>query len=248
MSTSTGAEQRRAELAENLSRVRERVDRACRAAGRDPGEVELLAVTKTFPASDAALLADLGVTGLAENREQEASPKVTELTALRPATEVRWHMVGQLQRNKARSVVRWADVVESVDSPRLAEALRRATGRALDEGERQRPLDVLIQVGLDERTGRGGCPPEEVEELAESITNMNEIHLRGLMAVAPLGGDSDVAFTTLSGIFRRVRRRFPGADRLSAGMSGDLESAIAHGSTRVRVGTALLGGRPIPSP
>ncbi|SDP44465.1 hypothetical protein SAMN04487905_104137 [Actinopolyspora xinjiangensis] len=238
---------RRAQLAESLVRVRERVDRACANAGRSPDEVALSAVTKTFPASDAALLADLGVTDLAENREQEARPKVAEFQRLRPGAGVRWHMVGQLQRNKARSVARWADVVESVDSDRLIEALRRAVDNALEAGERSAPLDVLLQVNLDQRTDRGGCSPGEVPELAEKMARMCEIRLCGVMAVAPLGEDPDVAFATLSGISERLRRDFPEAREVSAGMSGDLESAIAHGSTRVRVGTSLLGGRPLVS-
>ncbi|MEV0086959.1 YggS family pyridoxal phosphate-dependent enzyme [Saccharopolyspora sp. NPDC050642] len=241
-------ELRRAELAESLREVRDRVDRACRAAGREPDEVELLAVTKTFPASDVALLADLGLTEFAENREQEARGKVAEFAALRPAAEAHWHMVGQLQRNKARAVVRWADVVESVDSNRLVEALGRAAANALDAGERERPLDVLVQVGLDEATGRGGCRPEDVPALADMITRTSGLRLRGVMAVAPLGGEPDVAFATLSKISERLRRDHPEAGEVSAGMSGDLESAVAHGSTRVRVGTALLGGRRLTSP
>ncbi|PRW64402.1 YggS family pyridoxal phosphate-dependent enzyme [Actinopolyspora mortivallis] len=239
---------RRAELAEALRQVRERIDRACAAAGRPPEEVELLAVTKTFPAEDAALLADLGVVDLAENRDQEARAKVEKFSELRPRSGVRWHMVGQLQRNKARSVARWADVVESVDSGRLAETLRRAVANALDAGERSDPLDVLLQVNLDQRTDRGGCAPEDLPELAEIVTRMCEIRLRGVMAVAPLGEDPNVAFATLSEISERLRRDFPDALHLSAGMSADLESAIAHGATRVRVGTALLGGRRLVSP
>lgn len=249
MTGPVGDEQaRRADLAASLSAVRERINAACRAAGRGPDEVELLAVTKTFPASDAALLADLGVTDFAENREQEARPKVAAFRAARPQAPARWHMVGQLQRNKARSVARWADVVESVDSERLVEALRRATANALDAGERTEPLDVLIQVSLDEVPARGGCTPAEVPKLAEMITQECEIRLCGVMAVAPLGGDPDVAFATLSVISRRLRDDFPEAVEVSAGMSGDLESAIAHGATRVRVGTALLGGRRLTSP
>lgn len=248
----TATAQRRDELAASLSAVRARIDAACEAAGREPGTVELLAVTKTFPASDAALLADLGVTDLAENREQEARGKVAELATLRPEAGVRWHMVGQLQRNKARAVARWADVVESVDSERLAESLRRASAQALDAGERREPLDVLIQVNLDQRAGaaheRGGCRPDDVPRLAEMITRTCEIRLRGVMAVAPLGEDPAVAFDTLSGVFGRLRRDHPEAVDMSAGMSADLESAIAHGSTRVRVGAALLGGRELVSP
>lgn len=236
------------ELAESLRAVRERIDAACRSAGRQPGEVDLLAVTKTFPARDAALLADLGVTDLAENREQEAREKVASFDALRPEGEVRWHMVGQLQRNKARAVARWADVVESVDSERLAEALRLATVSALEAGERQRPMDVLIQVSLDAEPGRGGCLPADLPNLAKMITRMSDIRLRGVMAVAPLRGSPDVSFATLSEVAERVRENDPEAVEISAGMSSDLESAVAHGSTRVRVGTALLGGRRLISP
>jgi uncharacterized pyridoxal phosphate-containing UPF0001 family protein len=117
---------RKAELAENLAVVEERIAAACRAAGRVRDEVKLIAVTKTFPASDAALLADLGVTDLGENRDQDAGPKTLEVAELRPEADVRWHMVGRLQRNKARSVVRWAHEVQSLDSARLADALAKA--------------------------------------------------------------------------------------------------------------------------
>ncbi len=239
---------RRAELAESLKEVHERLAAACHAAGRAPAEVELLAVTKTFPARDAALLSDLGLREFAENREQEARGKVAEFGESRPHSDARWHMVGQLQRNKARSVVRWADVVESVDSPRLVEALGRATENALEAGERTRPLEVLVQVNLDEARGRGGCPPSEVMSLAEVITTTSELRLRGVMAVAPQHARPEVAFGTLSEIAARLRQDHPEAEEISAGMSGDLESAVAHGSTRVRVGTALLGGRGLISP
>lgn len=240
--------ERRAELATTLREVRGRVDAACHSAGRAPEEVDLLAVTKTFPASDAAVLADLGQLMFAENREQEAQPKVAEFQELRPEIEARWHMVGQLQRNKARAVARWADVVESVDSVRLAETLGRATVNALDVGERRQWLDVLIQVSLDEVPGRGGCAPADVPELADLVAGTEGLQLRGVMAVAPLYNESDVAFATLSRISGHLRREHPEAVEVSAGMSGDLESAVAHGSTRVRVGTALLGGRRLISP
>lgn len=239
---------RREDLAESLREVRGRVDAACRAAGRDPSEVELLPVSKTFPADDVALLSDLGLTEFGENRDQEARPKAAEVRALRPDSALRWHMVGQLQRNKARSVVHWADVVESVDSERLVAALRNATTTALDRGERSRPMEVLIQVSLDPQPGRGGCAPDSVPALAETISATEVLQLRGVMAVAPLGGNPEVAFATLLRIAERLRRDHPEAVQISAGMSGDLESAIAAGSTRVRVGTALLGGRRLASP
>jgi pyridoxal phosphate enzyme (YggS family) len=236
-------EERRAELAKALEAVEARIERACAAAGRARDEVRLLAVTKTFPATDAALLTDLGVTGLAENRDQEAGPKADEVARLRPDAGVRWHMVGRLQRNKARSVVRWASEVQSVDSIRLADALATAV-----RNQELPPLDVFIQASLDDDPARGGCPLPELDELAEHTARTEDLRLRGLMAVAPLGVDPGPAFDRLTEAAERLRRRHPEATELSAGMSGDLEQAIAHGSTCVRVGTALLGGRGLASP
>jgi len=238
---------RRAELADGLAAVRERVDRACAAAGRRPSDVRLLAVTKTFPAADAALLADLGLTEFAENRDQEAAGKVREFLSSRPGAAVRWHMVGSLQRNKARSVARWAAEVQSVDSVRLVEALSKAAANARAQGERERDLDVLIQVSLDGDTARGGCPLDEVDELADTVAGSGELALRGLMAVAPLGAEPGSSFEILAEASARLRRNHPVATEVSAGMSSDLETAILHGSTCVRVGTALLGGRGLAS-
>ncbi|WP_240519269.1 YggS family pyridoxal phosphate-dependent enzyme [Amycolatopsis antarctica] len=239
---------RREDLRAALSDVRGRLERACAAAGRAAGEVDLLAVTKTFPALDAALLADLGLTAFAENRDQEASAKVPEVGALRPDAAIRWHMVGSVQRNKARSVARWADEVQSVDSVRLATALAGASGRALASGERDEPLAVLLQVSLDGDTARGGCPIGELARLADTVAESGELSLRGLMAVAPLGAEPGPAFERLALASAELRRSHPAATEISAGMSGDLEAAVLHGATRVRVGTALLGGRGLASP
>jgi pyridoxal phosphate enzyme (YggS family) len=241
-------QQRRDEIAQALDAVEARIAKACAAAGRARSEVRLLAVTKTFPATDAALLTDLGQTDLAENRDQEAGPKAEEMRVLRPGTRPRWHMVGRLQRNKARSVVRWADEVQSVDSVRLADALAKAMRAAHEAGERSGPLDVLIQASLDDDPSRGGCPLPRLGELAEHIAGLGALRLRGLMAVAPLGADPAPAFVRLAGAAADLRRDHPEASELSAGMSGDLEPAIAHGSTCVRVGTALLGARGLASP
>jgi PLP dependent protein len=237
---------RPAQLAAAVEAVESRISRACAAAGRARDEVRLIAVTKTFPATDAALLADLGLKDLAENRDQEAAPKVAEFTALRPDTPVRWHMVGRLQRNKARSVVRWADEVQSVDSIRLADALNQAVQAVRAEGAGV--LDVLIQASIDGDPARGGCPLPELEALADHVAAAEGLRLRGLMAVAPLHADPDAAFERLARAGERLRRNYPGATEVSAGMSGDLEQAIRHGSTCVRVGTALLGGRGLASP
>jgi pyridoxal phosphate enzyme (YggS family) len=239
---------RKAELAGNLAEVEARIAAACRAAGRARDEVKLIAITKTFPAADAALLADLGVTDVGENRDQEAGPKAAEVAGLRPSAALRWHMVGRLQRNKARSVVEWAHEVQSVDSARLADALAKAVHTARDGGKREEPLDVLIQASLDDDPERGGCPLDELGALAERVAHTGELRLRGLMAVAPLGADPAAAFERLARAGERLREDHPNAAEVSAGMSHDLEQAITHGSTSVRVGTALLGGRGLASP
>jgi PLP dependent protein len=240
--------ERREELAAALAAVRGRIDRACVAAGRAPESVRLIAVTKTFPALDAALLTDLGVRDLGENREQEASAKVDEVRALRPDADARWHMVGRLQRNKARSVARWAAEIQSVDSIRLATALDRGVAAARAAGERTAPLDVLVQLSIDGDPTRGGVSRDTLRELADHVARSGELRLRGLMAVAPLTMEPEEAFERLADAAIRLREDHPEAVELSAGMTGDLEIAITHGSTCVRVGTALLGGRGLASP
>ena len=234
---------RRAALARSLSEVRGRIDAAARAAGRDPGEVSLLAVTKTWPATDVAHLVDLGLADFGENKEQEGAAKAAELADLRPDAAVRWRVVGQLQRNKARNVARWAHAVDSVDSARLVDALDRAVGNARDAGERSGPLSVLVQVSLDDAPGRGGASVADVPGLADRVAQSEHLSLDGVMTVAPQHADASEAFTTFAAVAQRVAAAHPGATTLSSGMSGDLEAAIEHGSTCVRVGTALLGTR-----
>lgn len=239
---------RQAEIEIALSEVRARIATACRTAGRADDAVRLIAVTKTFPAEDAALLTDLGVTDLGENREQEAGPKVTDLRELRPDADVRWHMLGRLQRNKARAVARWAAEIQSVDSDRLADALDKAVRTARDAGDRTTELDVLLQVSIDGDPTRGGAPLDTLMPLADHVARSGELRLRGLMAVAPLTITPDEAFGRLAEAAERLREDHPEAVEISAGMTGDLETAITHGSTCVRVGTALLGTRGLASP
>ncbi|HEV8175473.1 MAG TPA: YggS family pyridoxal phosphate-dependent enzyme [Actinoplanes sp.] len=233
---------RRAQLAASLDAVRGRISRACAAAGRDPGSVTLVAVTKTYPASDVELLAGLGVTDIGENRDQEASAKVAEVMAA--GVKVRWHFVGKLQRNKTKCVVRYADVVESVDSLRLAGALDDASRR-----HRSAALDVLVQVSIDGDPVRGGAvadapvPDRDLWRIADAVAASEGLRLRGVMAVAPLDWDPDRAFATLAALAARLAADHPGATAVSAGMSGDLEQAVRHGATHVRIGTSLLGRR-----
>jgi pyridoxal phosphate enzyme (YggS family) len=240
-------EERRGELARRLAAVRERIAAACAAAGRDPDGVELVAVTKTVPAADVATLLDLGLTLFGENRAQEAGAKVAEVAALRPDARPRWRFIGGLQRNKARAVVVWADRVESVDSVRLADALDRAAARALEDGRRTGPLPVLLQYSVDGDPERGGVPRDGLLALADHVAGCAALRLDGLMAVAPLDADSEEAFSDIADAAAALRSAHPAASALSAGMSGDLEVAIRHASGCVRVGTALVGYRPLAS-
>ncbi|MGW0643480.1 MULTISPECIES: YggS family pyridoxal phosphate-dependent enzyme [Streptomyces] len=233
---------RKAQLAANLAQVEERIASACAAAGRGREEVTLIVVTKTYPASDVRILHQLGVRHVAENRDQDAAPKATACADL----SLTWHFVGQLQTNKVRSVTGYADVVQSVDRAKLVTALSAAAVR----GERE--LGCLIQVALDAESGergeRGGVAPDGVEELAAAIDSAPGLRLDGLMTVAPLAGEyadrQRAAFDRLMEISSRLRAGHPAATMVSAGMSGDLEDAVAAGATHVRVGTAVLGVRP----
>lgn len=265
---------RREQLAAGLAAVRSRIAGACRDAGRDPGEVTLVVVTKYFPASDVVALARLGVGDVGENRDQEAAGKTEQVRGLLAGQEAappRLHFIGQLQTNKAASVARYAAVVHSLDRAKLA--------RALDKGARaaDRVLDVLLQVNLDPdpeaARGRGGVPPTEAAELAEFVDGCANLRLRGVMGVAPLvetpqprsAAAADVAdvadaddehaarvahaareaFERLRAVAAELARGREGVDIVSAGMSADLEQAIAAGATHLRVGSAILGPRPV---
>ncbi|MFD4832445.1 YggS family pyridoxal phosphate-dependent enzyme [Streptomyces uncialis] len=233
---------RREELARNLARVEERITAACTAAGRERAEVTLVVVTKTYPADDVLILGELGVRQVAENRDQEAAPKAAATTAA-PLT---WHFVGQLQTNKVRSVLGYASVVQSVDRGRLVTALSREAVRT------GREVTCLIQVALDAdesgRGARGGVGPQGVPELADLLADAEGLRLGGLMTVAPLtgpyAGRQREAFGRLMDLSTALRADHPAANMVSAGMSGDLEEAVAAGATHVRVGSAVLGVRP----
>lgn len=226
---------RREELRSRLAEVHARIDRAATTAGRDPAQVELVVVTKYFPVGDVDLLVDLGVRHIGENKDQEAGAKVAELAR---RDDVTVHFIGQLQSNKAAHVASYADVVQSVDRPKIVTALDRAADR---HGRR---LDVLLQVALDESDGRGGASPAQVPALADLVAEAGSLRLRGVMAVAPLGADPRPAFARLREVADGIRAGHPDATWISAGMSGDLEEAVAEGATHLRVGTAILGSRP----
>lgn len=235
---------RRSELVASLGAVRARIAEACEATGRDPRAVTLVAVTKTYPAADVVALLSLGVREFGESRDQEAAAKVGAVGLLRaeasePSREPRWHFIGRVQSRKAASIAGYAAAVHSVDRPEIVRRLAEAVARM----ERP-PLDVFVQVSLDDDPERGGAASAELPSLADAVAAQPVLRLCGLMAVPPIGADPDTAFARLAELSAALRERHPEAAAISAGMSHDLEAAIRHGSTHVRVGSALLGRRP----
>jgi PLP dependent protein len=226
---------RRAELAANLATVEERIEAACADVGRSRDEVTLIVVTKTYPASDIDLLAELGVLDVGENRHPEAEDKWAEVTH-----PIRRHFVGGLQTNKAGAVARYADVVHSVDRPKLARSLSRGAEAA------GRELGCLVQVDFGaDSAGRSGAQPADVDALADEIASLPGLRLDGIMTVAPLGADPRPVFDELVAMSARVRDAHPGAGVVSAGMSDDFEAAVRAGATHLRLGRSILGERPV---
>jgi hypothetical protein len=252
--------EREMQLADSLAALRSRLATAAEAAGRKLDEIQLLPITKFFPATDVAILSRLGCAAFGESRDQEAAAKVDEVARLLggPAAAgaaasagPHWHMVGKIQRNKARSLAGWAHTAHSVSSTRVVGALDRAVAGALSDGRRKNPLRVYVQISLDGDVSRGGVDVSDagaVDEICAQTDAAESLELLGLMAIPPLDWEPDRAFALLQSEHHRVRRAHPAAVGLSAGMSNDLEAAVKHGSTCVRVGTALLGPRPLPSP
>lgn len=218
------------DLATNLAAVRARI------AATGATDVTLVAVSKTWPASDVLLLHSLGVTDFGESYDAEAAAKSGTLREA--GATPRWHFVGGLQRNKARGVAAYADVVHSVDRPELAGALGAAATRA------GRRIDALVQVRFDDDPGRSGTPPEDVRALADHVATTGGLRLAGVMCVAPLGVPPRPVFARLREIAEALRRDHPDATTISAGMTHDLADALAEGANCVRVGTALFGERP----
>jgi pyridoxal phosphate enzyme (YggS family) len=232
---------RRAELAANLDAVEQRIEAACAESGRSRAEITLVVVTKTYPASDVDLLAELGVTDVGENRHPEAEDKWAEVTH-----PIRRHFVGGLQTNKAGAVASYADIVQSVDRSKLARSLSRGAEAA------GRELGCLVQVDFDPVSesgsgsgGRSGTAAGDVDALAAEIADLPQLRLDGLMTVAPLGADPRPVFDELVALSARLRSAHPGAEVVSAGMSDDFEEAVKAGATHLRVGRSILGERPV---
>ena len=218
---------RRSEITSNLQAVRDEISKAVASAGRSLDEITLIAVTKTFPASDVEILRDLGITHFGENRDSDAAPKASTVAGT-------WHFQGQIQSNKLKSITSWANVIHSLDEIRHFEVIEKSAPH---------PLDIFCQVSLDGSEGRGGVSEQKLYELAQAIEKSATHRLQGLMAVAPLGVDPSAAFSKLSAIHKAFMADFPKANMLSAGMSGDYKEAIAHGATHIRIGSSILGSR-----
>ena len=227
---------RLAGIKDNLETLQSRIDNACQEAKRNSTEITLIAVTKTYPADDVDLLKQLGIDDVGENRDQEAALKRTQVQA-----DFNWHFIGQLQSNKAKSVVSYAHLIHSVDRSSLAKEIQKSA-QGVDKKQA-----VLIQLDLDQSgpdPTRGGLWPTELMVLAQQITDSSHLELKGLMSVAPLEENPAVAFARLAVIRAEFLKTYPQASILSAGMSDDLEAAILHGATHLRIGSALLGERP----
>ena len=216
------------ELSSNLDSIRARIGAAIQGSGRNPDEVTLIVVTKTFPASDVQILYDLGVRDFGENRDQEASVKSLELP-----DDCRWHFQGQIQSNKLKSIAEWADVLHSIDDIAHARKLNSLVAEK----------DIFVQVSLDNLPNRGGVLPNLLPDFLEEVSALANLNLRGLMAVAPLGEEPARAFSRLKVLSDQVVRVHPKAHEISAGMSNDFEAAVAQGATHIRIGSQILGVR-----
>ena len=217
-------------IEQNIRDLEQRVAKACQRAGRSPGEVTVVAVTKTIEVPDIEAVFNAGIRDFGESRVQEAKPKIELLESLKP--EVTWHMVGHLQTNKAKTAAQIFDIIHSVDSLRLAEALNNSSPRR---------LPVLIQVNVSGETTKGGFLLPEDDEAIKQVGNLPNLEIQGLMTIAPLVSDPE----EVRPIFRKLRelRDALGLRHLSMGMSDDFEVAIEEGATIVRIGRAIFGER-----
>jgi len=232
-----------AQLQANLDAIRARIAAACRAAGRDPGDVRLLPVSKTVDEARLRLAHGIGLRELGENKVQEALGKWEAMADL---ADLRWVLIGHLQTNKAKFAARFASEFQALDSLRVAQALDAQLQ------SRGRALDVLVQVNTSGETTKFGLAPEDVPGFVRQLPAFSSLRVRGLMTLALFSDDAArvrPCFARLRGLRDRLRQDAPDGiamDELSMGMSGDFELAIAEGATTVRVGTAIFGSRPTP--
>ncbi len=225
-------------IADNLAAVHSRIAQAARAAQRDPASIELLAVSKTFPADDVRTAFSAGQRSFGENYVQEAIAKIETLTDLR--AQIQWHFIGPLQSNKTRPVAEHFDWVHSVDRLKIAQRLSEQRPAHLA------PLNVCLQVNVSGEASKSGIAPSEVRALAKEISVLPRLTLRGLMSIPEPTDDVDTQraqHRTLRELFETLRADGLSIDTLSMGMSADLEAAVLEGATIVRIGTAIFGAR-----
>jgi len=225
------------QLAQRYNQIVEQVASAAAASGRDPREITLVVVTKNHPPQLVFELLALGARDFGENRDQEAGQKAKEVVAS-SSQDMRWHFIGQLQTNKVRSVLDYADLIHSLDRDSLlTELQKRTAGRA-------KPLGVFIQVNLTEDPDRGGVRVSDLESFATKVLGSEGLRLEGLMGVGGLDKDPAVEFERLARLSQKLQSLAPQAKGLSMGMSSDFEVAIGYGATHLRIGTAITGKRP----
>jgi pyridoxal phosphate enzyme (YggS family) len=222
--------ERREFISSSLQDVKSRIASAAQLAGRDLGEITLIAVTKTYPVSDVAILRDLGESNFGENRTEEGSVKSLEVPGI-------WHYQGQVQSRKLREIASWANVIHSLDQVSHIEKLNRICE------ETGKKIGVFIQLSLDGAPDRGGVVEQELGALADAVAASSGLELKGVMCVPPVEYEHQLAFAEIAQIHQRFISKFPSAKSLSAGMSSDFEIAIAHGATHIRVGSQILGSR-----
>jgi hypothetical protein len=223
------------QIKDNFTAIDKRIEKACEKAQRSKNEITLIAVTKTYPAADVDLLKQVGIKDVGENKDQEASEKFKQVKE-----QFNWHFVGQLQSNKAKSVVTYAELIHSVDRLSLAKAIQSSAQKI------SKTQQILLQIDLDQNStdpNRGGVHPNELLALAQEISAYENLKIMGLMCVNPLGQDPEMGFQRLAQIRQEFLERFPQAKILSAGMSDDFDQALLHHATHLRIGSALLGER-----
>ncbi len=228
------------DIAQNIAQIQAGIAQACERAERHPDSVQLLAVSKTKPLADIQAAYDAGQRQFGENYVQEAVDKITQLKASGQCPDIEWHFIGPIQSNKTRQVAENADWVQSVDRLKIAKRLNEQRNSTLPQ------LNVCLQVNISEEDSKSGASAEQVLELAAEVAQMPNLQLRGLMAI-PERTDDDASlgrqFLALEQIFQELQRLYPQVDTLSMGMTGDMPLAIEHGSTMVRIGTAIFGER-----
>ena len=222
---------REKEIADALKTVETQITAAAASAGRARSEVTLIAVTKTYPVTDVEILRNLGLQNFGENRSEEGVAKSAQVSGT-------WHFQGQVQSRKLRDIATWASYVHSLDSAEHIEKLSRIATQS------QKEISIFLQLSLDGAPGRGGVIATDLKALADTVVNLPQIKLVGLMCVPPVEYEHERAFAEIAEVHQGFKTDFPSATYLSAGMSSDFEVAISHGATHLRIGSQILGSRP----